>query len=99
MPSMATMVLKEVLPDYGCPTLTDLARGLGLPKQYAWLMWHGKIALSVDMARRIHEAFGVPAEVLIQVTRETPEKRRGRKPLHPPPKGRPSTPRPEEGQP
>jgi antitoxin component HigA of HigAB toxin-antitoxin module len=80
MPSIATMVLKDVLPDYGCPTLTDLARGLGLPKQYAWLMWHGKIALSVDMARRIQETFTVPGDVLLQITRKTPAKRRGRKP-------------------
>ena len=80
MPSIASMVLKEVLPDYGCHTLTALARGLGLPKQYAWLLWHGKIALSLDMLRRIHEAFGVPVEVLAQITRETPEKRRGRLP-------------------
>jgi antitoxin component HigA of HigAB toxin-antitoxin module len=84
MPSLATMVLKEVLPDYGCPTLTDLARGLGLPKQYAWVMWHGKIALSLDMLRRIHDAFGVPVEVLAQITRETPAKRRGRRPQQDP---------------
>jgi antitoxin component HigA of HigAB toxin-antitoxin module len=80
MPSIACMVLREVLPDYGCRTLMDLARGLGLRKQYAWLLWHGKIALSLDMLRRIHEAFGVPVEVLAQITRETPEKRRGRLP-------------------
>jgi antitoxin component HigA of HigAB toxin-antitoxin module len=80
MPSIATMVLKDVLPDYGCPTMMDLARGLGLRKQYAWLLWHGKIDLSVDMVRRIHEAFKVPVEVLLQITRETPPKRRGRRP-------------------
>jgi antitoxin component HigA of HigAB toxin-antitoxin module len=80
MPSIASMVLKEVLPEYGCPTMMDLARGLGVRKQYAWLMWHGKIALSLDMLRRIHEAFEVPVEVLAQVTRKTPEKRRGRRP-------------------
>lgn len=89
MPSIASMVLREVLPDYGCRTLTDLARGLGLPKQYTWLLWHGKIALSLDMARRIHETFSVPAEVLLQVTRETPEKRRGRLPGGGRPKGQP----------
>jgi transcriptional regulator with XRE-family HTH domain len=81
MPTVASMVLKEVLPEYGCPSLTDLARGIGLRKQYAWLLWHGKIALSLDMLRRIHERFHVPVEVLAQVTRETPEKRRGRHPL------------------
>lgn len=76
-------VLGRVLPEYGCPTLTDLAHGLGLPKQYAWLMWHGKIALSVDMARRIQETFKVPGDVLLQITRATPEKRRGRRPSTP----------------
>ena len=80
MPSIATMVLKEVLPDYGCRTLMDLARGIGVRKQYAWLLWHGKIALSVDMVRRIREAFGVPVDVLLQITRATPPKRRGRLP-------------------
>jgi antitoxin component HigA of HigAB toxin-antitoxin module len=81
MPTIGSMVLKEVLPQYGCPSLTALAHGIGLRKQYAWLLWHGKIALSLDMLRRIHERFGVPVEVLAQVTRQTPEKRRGRHPL------------------
>jgi antitoxin component HigA of HigAB toxin-antitoxin module len=84
MPSIASMVLREVLPDYGCRTLMDLARGLGLRKQYAWLLWHGKIALSLELLRRIHETFGVPVEVLAQITRATPEKRRGRRPSTPP---------------
>jgi hypothetical protein len=43
-------------------------------------MWHGKIALSLDMVRRVHQAFGVPLEVLLQITRATPPKRRGRLP-------------------
>jgi transcriptional regulator with XRE-family HTH domain len=84
MPAEAIMVLREVLPNYGVATLMDLARGLGLRKQYAWLLWHGKVALSVEMLRRIHEAFGVPVEVLLQVTRATPPRRRGRKPGAPP---------------
>src|SRR5262245_15734881 len=84
MPTVVSMVLKNVLPDYGCPTLMDLARGLGVRKQYAWLLWHGKIALSLDLLRRIHERFHVPVEVLAQITRETPEKRRGRYPLKDP---------------
>jgi antitoxin component HigA of HigAB toxin-antitoxin module len=80
MPSIATMVLREVLPDYGVATMMDLARGLGLRKQYAWLVWHGKVGLSLEMLRRIHETFNVPIEVLMQVTRATPAKRRGRLP-------------------
>jgi antitoxin component HigA of HigAB toxin-antitoxin module len=79
------MVLKDVLPNYGCPSLMDLPRGIGVRKQYAWLLWHGKIALSLDLARRIHETFKVPLEVLLQVTRATPPKRRGRRPRTTPP--------------
>lgn len=84
MASIATRVLREVLPENGCPTLMDPARGVGVRKQHAWLLWHGKIALSVDMLHRIHETFGVPVEVLLQVTRATPPKRRGRKLAQPP---------------
>jgi transcriptional regulator with XRE-family HTH domain len=70
----------RLLPPHGVPSIIDLARGLGLRKQYAWLLWHGKIALSLELLRRIHATFGVPVEVLMQVTRATPAKRRGRHP-------------------
>lgn len=73
-------ILHDVLPDYGVATLADLACGLGLRKQYAWLLWRGEVALNLERLRRIHETFGVPVEVLMQVTCATPPKRQGRKP-------------------
>ena len=84
----------------GSPSIVALRHRLGgSTKQYAWLLWHGKIALSSDMLRRLHGELGIPLDVLLQVERAEPAKRRGRKPLHPPPRSRPSTPRPEAGQP
>jgi transcriptional regulator with XRE-family HTH domain len=89
------MFLRDLLPQYGIPSIVALRQRLGLTKQYAWLLWHGKIALSADMMRRLHRELGVPLDVLLQVERAEPAKRRGRKPLGHPPQGRLST-SPEE---
>ena len=90
------MFLRDLLPQYGIPSIVALRQHLGLTKQYAWLLWHGKIALSSDMLRRLHGELGIPLDVLLQVERAEPAKRRGRKPLRPPPKGRPLTPPKED---
>jgi len=90
------MFLRDLLPQYGIPSIVALRQRLGLTKQYAWLLWHGKVALSSDMMRRLHGELGLPLEALMQVERATPAKRRGRKPLRQPPKGRPSPPPEEE---
>jgi transcriptional regulator with XRE-family HTH domain len=90
------MFLRDLLPQYGIPSIVALRQRLGLTKQYAWLLWHGKIALSSDMLRRLHGELGIPLAVLLQVERAEPAKRRGRKPLRQPPKGRPSIPPKEE---
>jgi transcriptional regulator with XRE-family HTH domain len=76
--SVQGMFLRDLLPLYGLRSIADFRHRLGLTKQYAWLLWHGKIALSADMMRRLHGELGIPLETLIQVERETPAKRRGR---------------------
>ena len=96
MVTVRGMFLRDLLPQYEIPSIVALRQRLGLTKQYAWLLWHGKIALSSDMLRRLHDELGIPFEELMQVERAEPAKRRGRKPLRPPPKGRPSTPPKEE---
>ena len=90
MVTLQGMFLRDLLPHYGIQSITELSQRLALTKQYAWLLWHGKIALSSDMMRRLHGELGVPLEALMQVERETPAKRRGRKPLRQRPKGRAS---------
>jgi transcriptional regulator with XRE-family HTH domain len=82
------MLLRDLLPQYGIPSLSAFRQRLGLTKQYGWMLWHGKIALSADMMRRLHGELEIPLEALMQVERATPAKRRGRPPLHPRPKGR-----------
>jgi hypothetical protein len=46
--------LRDLLSQYGVSSIAELRRRLQLTKQYAWLLWHGKIALSADMMRRLH---------------------------------------------
>jgi transcriptional regulator with XRE-family HTH domain len=86
------MFLRDLLPQYGIPSIAVLRQRLDLTKQYAWLLWHGKIALSSDMLRRLHGELDIPVDVLLQVERAEPAKRRGRKPLRERPKIHPSTP-------
>ena len=88
MVTVQRMFLRDLLPQYGITSIAALCQRLGLRKQYAWLLWHGTIALSADMMRRLHDELGVPLEALMQVERAQPAKRRGRKPLRQPPKGR-----------
>ena len=90
MVTVQGMFLRDLLPHYGVPSIAELRRRLGLTKQYAWLLWHGKIGLSSDMMRRLHGELGISLEALMQVERAQPAKRRGRKPLRPRPKGEPS---------
>ena len=84
------MLLRDLLPHHGVASLSEFRQGLGLTKQYAWMLWHGKIAVSADMMRRLHAELGVPLEPLLRVERATPAKPRGR------PRKRPgSAPRPK----
>jgi transcriptional regulator with XRE-family HTH domain len=80
LPTVQGMILGELLPQYGIASIAELRQRLGLTKQYAWMLWHGKIALSSDMLRRLHGELGIPLEALIQVERAQPAKRRGRPP-------------------
>jgi hypothetical protein len=82
------MLLRDLLPQYEIPSLAAFRQRLALTKQYAWMLWHGKIALSADMMRRLHGELAIPLEALMQVGRATPAKRRGRPPLRPRPKRR-----------
>jgi hypothetical protein len=68
-----------LLAGYGIPKLTVLAKQLGIGKQHAWLLWHGKIALSLEVVRRLHEEMQVPLDRLMQIERAIPAQKRGRK--------------------
>ena len=74
MVTVQRMFLRDLLPHYGVASIAELCQRLGLRKHYAWLLWHGKIALSVAMLRRLHDELGVPLEDLLRVERAVPAK-------------------------
>jgi transcriptional regulator with XRE-family HTH domain len=93
---ISRMTLPELLERYRVYTIREFARRTGLSSQQAWNLWHGVVGLGRLNLQRLHEALGIPFEELMQVQRATPAKRPGRKPLRPPPKGRPSIPPKED---
>jgi hypothetical protein len=87
MAIVAAVILRELLHQHGVETLDAFRRQLGVTKQYGWLLWHGKVGLSGPMIKRIHDAFHIPLEELVLVERETPRRRPGPLPGHPPRRG------------
>jgi transcriptional regulator with XRE-family HTH domain len=57
------MFLRDLLPQHGITPIAALRQRLGLTKRYAWLLWHGKVALSADTMRRLHGELGVPLDL------------------------------------
>jgi transcriptional regulator with XRE-family HTH domain len=57
------MFRRDLLPQYGITSIAALQQRLGLTKRYAWLLWHGKVALSADMMRRLRAELGIPLDL------------------------------------
>jgi transcriptional regulator with XRE-family HTH domain len=78
------MFLRDLLRDKGIRTPSELGRRLGISKQHAWLLWHGKVLPSTEMLGRFRERLQIPLDELADLEREAPPKRRGPRPKHPP---------------
>jgi transcriptional regulator with XRE-family HTH domain len=83
--------LHELFAKYHIHRPVDLAKRVGLSRQYAHLLWTGHRPISRRMAERIAEATKIPYTALLTAIPPTPPPRKPRKALE----GRPSTP-PEE---
>jgi transcriptional regulator with XRE-family HTH domain len=44
----------------------DLATRLGVARNTAWRLWHGRTAPSADLAARVEQHYGISARQLIQ---------------------------------
>ena len=84
MPRLGPMFLRDLLQEKGIRTPSELGRRLGISKQHAWLLWHGKVLPSADMLRRFRESLRIPLDELADLEREEPPKRRGPRAKHPP---------------
>jgi transcriptional regulator with XRE-family HTH domain len=80
VPILSSMILRDLLLAKGVTGPSDFGRQLGISKQHAWLLWHGKNLPSLDMAQRISARFEIPFDQLAALEREAPMKRRGPRP-------------------
>jgi transcriptional regulator with XRE-family HTH domain len=74
------MLLSDILLARGVTGPSDLGRRLGISKQHAWLLWTGKSLPSLEMAQRIRDRLGISLDVLAELERKEPLKRRGPRP-------------------
>jgi transcriptional regulator with XRE-family HTH domain len=75
---LVTMILRELLAEYGMTTLTAFAQRADLSLSHAWNLWHGRAALGLNLAKRIAQQTGIPLVRLIEVEPTPPTPVRGK---------------------
>jgi transcriptional regulator with XRE-family HTH domain len=80
MPIVQPMILREILTEKGIPGPSELGRQLGISKQHAWLLWHGKVLPGPELLRKLRDQLKIPVEQLLELERAEPVKRRGPRP-------------------
>jgi transcriptional regulator with XRE-family HTH domain len=73
-----TMILRELLAEYGITTLTAFAQRAQLSMSHAWNLWHGRAALGLNLAKRIAQETGIPLARLVEVEPTPPTPVRGK---------------------
>lgn len=58
--------LRAAALEAGDENSNQLAIRLGLPRNTAWRLWHGKVAPSPALAAAVQEAYGLPVAELIK---------------------------------
>jgi transcriptional regulator with XRE-family HTH domain len=71
--------LHELFAKYHIHRPIDLAKRVGLSRQYAHLLWTGYRPISRRMAQRIAEATKIPYTALLTATPPTPPPRKPRR--------------------
>jgi transcriptional regulator with XRE-family HTH domain len=79
------MILHELLTKKGMTGPSELGRQLGISKQHAWLLWHGKVLPGPELLKALHERLKIPLTALMDLERAEPLKPRGPKPKAPEP--------------
>ena len=73
-----TIILRELLAEYGITTLTAFAQRAQLSMSHAWNLWHGRAALGLNLAKRIAQETGIPLARLVEVEPTPPTPVRGK---------------------
>ena len=65
---VSDMTLRQLLKPHGINNYRDLRDSTGLSREYAWMLWNGTANISVEVARKIKEATGLPLDEILEVT-------------------------------
>ena len=74
------MTLRDLLIRKGITRPIEFARTVGLTRQYAHLLWTGQRLVTRTMAKKIHEATGIPIPDLLMAETPPYQPRRKRQP-------------------
>jgi transcriptional regulator with XRE-family HTH domain len=66
------MTLRDLLQAQGIPTIAEFRRRIGLSKQHAWNLWHGRANVGLHLARRLEARLDIPYTVFLELERERP---------------------------
>ena len=72
MPTMAGIILGDLLQQKGVKGPSALGRDLKISKQHAWLLWHGHVLPSLPMAKRLQERYKLAPKDLLALERRPP---------------------------
>jgi hypothetical protein len=75
---LETMILRELLAEYGMTTLTAFAQRADLSMSHAWNLWHGRAALGLNLAKRMAQQTGIPLTRLVELEPTPPTPVRGK---------------------
>jgi hypothetical protein len=85
--TLRPMYLRDLLQQKGIQTPAEFSRQLGISRQHAWLLWHGKTFPSLVTMQRLRDVLHLNPIDLTNLERETPPKQ-GVRSKPPPPKKR-----------
>jgi transcriptional regulator with XRE-family HTH domain len=69
------MTLRQLLKPYGINNYRDLRDRADLSRQYAWMLWNGTADVSLEVARKIKEATGLPLDEILEARQKANHKR------------------------
>jgi transcriptional regulator with XRE-family HTH domain len=75
---LGTMILRDLLAEYGMTTLTAFAQRAQLSMSHAWNLWHGRAGLGLNLAKRLAQQTGIPLARLVEIEPTPPTPARGK---------------------
>jgi len=64
---VSDMTLRQLLKPHGINSYRDLRDRCDVSREYAWMLWNGTANISLEVARKIKKATGLPLDEILEV--------------------------------